>query len=472
MTHLESCPKCKAAFIRALKKEFGEVIEQWHSGWPCKIEGVIALPKVNGSIAKFLKEIYKTLQNYRGHEHFVRRSKLPPSDYYIKSLNCLVEFDESQHFTAPRNAALSLYPKKIKLGFNKKEWINKCSALNRKDNDPKFRDEQRAWYDTLRDLLPGVFGMNPTVRVFAKDMVWCNESTESITRMFRIKYFNNFFQNKSRIPMKSHYKKTIISNHPEYAQQKRFLLANSQKTGLYQDTKHRVAAIEVVINPEGTLSVYRVDQNLERNENNISLRAIGQDLLGLKDPSVPQMLKFLVTPEMEVERIFNCIRYKYLDSLRHGKETPGYYITYKCNELFKALSRLRFRGIKADNLSKKCRQIKAKHGFPSNANIDIGKEKAELNFIIKCIRNICFDNGVGNNKKVDFYKELIAIKPGAHEIFMDVYIKEVRGMKSQHDDIFIFRFEFDKRTPIFPELRARSDVSEWIKILSCWNCCY
>jgi hypothetical protein len=182
MAHLESCPKCKAAFIKALKKEFGEVIEQWHSGWPCKIEDVIAQPKLNGSIAKSLKEIFGTLQNTRGHKMFVRTSKLPPSDYYIKSLNCLVEFDESQHFTAPRGHTLALYPKSAKLGFDRKKWINKCNTLKRHDNDPAFRDEQRAWYDTLRDLLPNVFGMNPTVRIFAKDMVWCKESSDNILK--------------------------------------------------------------------------------------------------------------------------------------------------------------------------------------------------------------------------------------------------------------------------------------------------
>jgi hypothetical protein len=421
MAHLESCPKCKATFIKALKKEFGEVIEQWHSGWPCKIEDVIANPKINGLTAKSLKEIYKGLQDHRGHKMFVRTSKLPPSDYYVKSLNCLVEFDESQHFTAPRGHTLALYPKRLKLGFDRKKWVNKCNTLNRHDNDPAFRDEQRAWYDTLRDLLPGQFGMNPTIRIFAKDLVWCNESVESIRRMLKIKYFNNLLSNRSGGSMKTYYKKTIISNHPEYKQQKRFLLADSKKTGLYQDTNLRATAVEVMINPDGTLAVYRINRNFERNECNMSLRAIGQDLLGLKDPSVSQMLKFLVTPDMEVERIFNCIRYKYLDSLRHGKKIPGYYITSKCNELFKALSRLPFRGIKRFNLSKKYKQIKAKHGFPSNVYIDIDKEKAELEFIIQYIRNICFSNGVANNKKVKFYKELIAIKPGAHEIFMDVY---------------------------------------------------
>jgi hypothetical protein len=28
-----------------------------------------------------------------------------------------------------------------------------CEEINAKDNYPPYRDEQRAWYDTLRDFL-------------------------------------------------------------------------------------------------------------------------------------------------------------------------------------------------------------------------------------------------------------------------------------------------------------------------------
>ena len=36
------------------------------------------------------------------------------------------------------------------------------------------RDEQRAWYDTLRDLVPSIMGLQPTVRLYASDQVWCS----------------------------------------------------------------------------------------------------------------------------------------------------------------------------------------------------------------------------------------------------------------------------------------------------------
>jgi len=180
LRHTENCKKCKLTIFNALKKEFGEVTDQWQSDWPCKFEDVISLPEIKKPVAKTFEKIIKNLQSHRGHTNFVRRRKLQPCDYYIKSLNCIVEFDESQHFTGPRGLSLSFYPKAIRLGYNKEEWLKRCITLNRHDNHPPDRDEQRAWYDALRDLLPAYFGMNPTVRIWAKEMIWCEENYKNI----------------------------------------------------------------------------------------------------------------------------------------------------------------------------------------------------------------------------------------------------------------------------------------------------
>jgi hypothetical protein len=79
---------------------------------------------------------------------------------------------------------LSLYPRGLKLGYDRKVWLNRCQKLNRHDNDPPWRDETRAWYDTLRDILPITSGMRPTIRVFAKEMRWCEENIESYVTKF------------------------------------------------------------------------------------------------------------------------------------------------------------------------------------------------------------------------------------------------------------------------------------------------
>ena len=190
MVHKESCKKCKTAFLKALTKEFGEVTEQWKSDWPCRIDEILSIPQVTKATARSLEKIYKALQDHRGHHHFVGLQKLPRCDYYIKSLNCIVEFDESQHFASPRALTLSLYPRGLKLGYDRKVWLNRCQELNRHDNDPADRDEKRAWYDTLRDILPITFGMRPTIRVFAKEIIWCEESNKNILHI--IKRNSNF----------------------------------------------------------------------------------------------------------------------------------------------------------------------------------------------------------------------------------------------------------------------------------------
>jgi len=89
-----------------------------------------------------------------------------------------VEFDESQHFTNPRKITIEKYPADLGLGFSREKWIKLCEEINARDNNPPYRDEQRAWYDTLRDFLPAILGLKPTVRLFAKDFVWCSLNPE------------------------------------------------------------------------------------------------------------------------------------------------------------------------------------------------------------------------------------------------------------------------------------------------------
>ena len=207
MRHSEHCKKCKSVFLNSLEMEFGKVTDQWQSGWPYKIDDVLGLLDLDKKTAKSLGSIYRALQNYRGYQDFVCARRFPSSDYYIKRLNCLVEFDESQHFTAPRALALRLYPRTVQPGFDKEEWLNRCNTLNRHDNHPPYRDEQRAWYDTLRDILPACFGMNPTIRILAKEFIWCEDETK--TAMIFRDYIGEYCVNNTK---KKKFKKKIDLN--------------------------------------------------------------------------------------------------------------------------------------------------------------------------------------------------------------------------------------------------------------------
>jgi len=69
---------------------------------------------------------------------------------------------------------LSLYPKEVQLGFPLHRWQDLCREIDSRDDEPIDRDERRAWYDTLRDLVPALHGFKPTVRLYAEEFVWCS----------------------------------------------------------------------------------------------------------------------------------------------------------------------------------------------------------------------------------------------------------------------------------------------------------
>jgi hypothetical protein len=64
------------------------------------------------------------------------------------------------------------YPPEIKLGFDKNRWIQLSEQVRAGDNSPIYRDEQRAFYDSIRDILALKIGLKPVVRIFEDDVQW------------------------------------------------------------------------------------------------------------------------------------------------------------------------------------------------------------------------------------------------------------------------------------------------------------
>lgn len=171
--HNERCPECKNTIKRMLGKIYGGVEVNYKFKVGTKPEDYEGIPFYSQ-----LKAIFSKLQKFRGYKRFVRVLTLPRCDFFVPNPGFIVEFDETQHFTASRRIALSMYPESFKLGFDRENWIKLCERINAKDNDPPYRDEQRAWYDTLRDFIPVVRGLNPTIRLFSKDFQWCSLNPE------------------------------------------------------------------------------------------------------------------------------------------------------------------------------------------------------------------------------------------------------------------------------------------------------
>lgn len=164
--HTENCSECKSSVETLLMKVFGDV----HREFTIHIETDPL--KLSGPYSDELRIIHSELVKHRGHSGFSKTDVLKV-DYFIPSENLIIEFDESQHFTAPRKIALSHYPPDLNTAFPVSRWIGRCEYLNKHDNSPPYRDEQRAWYDTIRDFYPAIHNLKPLIRLYAGDLQWC-----------------------------------------------------------------------------------------------------------------------------------------------------------------------------------------------------------------------------------------------------------------------------------------------------------
>ena len=169
--HSERCPECKRRVREMLERIHGSCLSSHAFRWPTSPDAYHGT-----SIGHALRKVAAVLQSYRtfGIADFVRRRVLARCDFWVPNPGFIVEFDESQHFTIPRKLALEAYADGQPLGFSPQRWMALCEQHNARDNNPPFRDEQRAWYDALRDLVPPTKGLRPTVRLYARDAVWCS----------------------------------------------------------------------------------------------------------------------------------------------------------------------------------------------------------------------------------------------------------------------------------------------------------
>ncbi len=119
---------------------------------PQKTFDWLVVPDPNMMPDGVLKYIHTKLSRCRGYSDFVTPRYRLRCDFYVPSRGLVIEYDERQHFTMQRAAALQLYPSKLQLGFDIEEWIVSCNRIKAIDNSPVYRDEQRAFYDSMRDL--------------------------------------------------------------------------------------------------------------------------------------------------------------------------------------------------------------------------------------------------------------------------------------------------------------------------------
>jgi len=177
--HNERCKECKQRVHALLERLYGGCARSY------KLDAPTPLASYRGeAVFGALESVAAGLEGYGRFtfEEFVKSKTLRPCDYWVPQQGTqgfVVEFDESQHFTHLRKLALLNYPDDYAVGFDRERWINLCEEHDSKDGAPPYRDEQRAWCDTLRDLVPVHKGFGPTVRLYARDLAWCSLDPEN-----------------------------------------------------------------------------------------------------------------------------------------------------------------------------------------------------------------------------------------------------------------------------------------------------
>jgi hypothetical protein len=134
----------KQALLEILKERFGTVTCESTLPW-------LIVPD-RSDLDGPLAQILQALEEMRGHSNFLNTGHRLHCDFVVPNERIIVEYDERQHFTLQRQKSLEFYPSDVKLGFDKNEWMASCAAIHATDSSPQYRDEQRAFYDALRDI--------------------------------------------------------------------------------------------------------------------------------------------------------------------------------------------------------------------------------------------------------------------------------------------------------------------------------
>lgn len=162
-------PPQRHALLNLLSRLFGCVETEASFDW-------LVVP-VADRLTGFLKTIFEELRSYRGMESFAREGTSLCVDFFVPEHKLIIEYDERQHFTIPRAIALDHYPQKSEVEFDIQRWREECRRIRAVDNSPPFRDEQRAFYDTLRDILAIDNGLR-ILRLKDGDADWTHDDAE------------------------------------------------------------------------------------------------------------------------------------------------------------------------------------------------------------------------------------------------------------------------------------------------------
>lgn len=188
-------------------------------------------------------------------------------------------------------------------------------------------------------------------------------------------------------------------------------LTRLDKKGLFvtDDKKHVLIELD---DKNQLISSKKIDEKFREKKLGYSLKAIGSNFLNLGEDE--DIFNYLVSWDMELERIFNNVKYKYLLSiLKSDFDDPSEFLHSSYNRPFQALAG---KNIYQGNVEirKENDDFFKEVGFksPKETGVNFEKEINEFNFIIRFLRKYY------QNDLTKVYTELIAIKPGMHELLI------------------------------------------------------
>lgn len=168
---------CETAFCAAAERD-GIQLVRAKVPW-LNQRGHLGLPEQARSAVSAMRMIFEALDGIES-DVAAKRTTALPGDFFHPESGVFVEVDESQHFTSFRLATLDLYPDGAALGFELLEYKRLCRELAPRSDHYRRdkaaigfgqggRQRQRAYNDSLRDLVTPAMGHPPVIRVPAPD---------------------------------------------------------------------------------------------------------------------------------------------------------------------------------------------------------------------------------------------------------------------------------------------------------------
>ena len=155
-----------------------------------------------GSRWALVQEIYYELTGGKLPDEMPSREwrKVDGMFHTTSNLSFIFELDEKQHFNAYRSLTLSLYPSNLLVGFSIDLWGKICNKKSKlegggfaKPKPPLFPGEnghhrQRAFRDSLTDILPSEYGFLPTLRLAdfeIRDWIYKPDAQDRMEKLVR-----------------------------------------------------------------------------------------------------------------------------------------------------------------------------------------------------------------------------------------------------------------------------------------------